>query len=471
MTAFTIPFLNIEVKWYAIMIVIGMVAALLSAGLLFKRRGMTSDTVIDFAILVLPLGILGARFYYIIFSSHSAWFWALFKFWEGIHWLGIIVGLIGGFALACLAVKLNPLRVLRILPAKEGQKNAPEGAKDFVIMLVVGLATLLFGAHLFWLIFNDPDESLYNLFNLRMGGLAIYGGVIMGVVALLIVCRVKRFTFRQVLQVLDCAAVAVIIGQAIGRWGNFFNQEAYGQRITDAAWQWFPFAVKISAANSVDGAAGWFHATFFYESMLNIFGFFVLLYMGYKNKNKPGINMCGYFVWYGTVRAFIEGLRTDSLFTAGGTGTFRVSQLLSMGLIAFGVITGFIISFKDCNQRQRLLGYVLSATIALCALVWTVGQLFENALTVAGVLSVGYLVAGVALVAFSYLTPSRISRFAGAATLTVGVLYLCLAGAPVWCLAFLAVPAVVLVLALTFKGECVPCALTDTSYEEVACKE
>ena len=304
-----------------------------------------------------------------------------------------------------------------------------------------------------------------------MGGLAIYGGVIMGVVALLIVCRVKKFTFRQVLQVLDCAAVAVIIGQAIGRWGNFFNQEAYGQRITDSAWQWFPFAVKISAANSVDGAAGWFHATFFYESMLNLLGFGVLLFAGYKNKNKPGINTCGYFVWYGTVRAFIEGLRTDSLFTAGGQGTFRGSQLLSMGLIALGVVGGFIVCLKDCNQRQKLLGCILSAVIVLCALVWTVSQFLASPLSVAQVLSVGYLVAGASILVFSYLEPSRVGRFASAATLAVGVLYLCLAGAPVWCLAFLAAPFAVLVLALLYKGEKIPCALLDTLAEEPSAAE
>ena len=145
---------------------------------------------------------------------------------------------------------------------------------------------------------------------------------------------------------MDAIAPALILGQAIGRWGNFFNQEAYGQQITDAALQFFPYGVFI------DSQQKWFQATFFYEFALNLIGFFVLFYLSNRYyKQKPGLIVCGYFVWYGLTRAVVEPLRSDSLYM----GTFRVSQLLSFLLIAAGCILALMILWEKLSPlRARL---------------------------------------------------------------------------------------------------------------------
>ena len=128
----------------------------------------------------------------------------------------------------------------------------------------------------------------------------------------------------------DLAFSLFLLGQAIGRWGNFFNQEAYGNPVTDPNLQWFPYAVYIDAAN------GYYQATFFYESMWNIIGFALLqwLYAG-KRKSFDGFVLYGYFIWYGMGRMFIEGLRSDSLWLV--PDVIRVSQLLSAILLFFGL--------------------------------------------------------------------------------------------------------------------------------------
>ena len=126
------------------------------------------------------------------------------------------------------------------------------------------------------------------------------------------------------MKLLDLAAPAVILGQGIGRWGNFFNGEAYGGLITDPKWCFFPYGVLV------DG--NWYQATFFYESMWDFLGFLVL-HLARKKMRADGDLLFLYFVFYGVGRAFIEGLRSDSLWW----GPFRVSQVLSMALAAAGL--------------------------------------------------------------------------------------------------------------------------------------
>jgi phosphatidylglycerol:prolipoprotein diacylglycerol transferase len=114
----------------------------------------------------------------------------------------------------------------------------------------------------------------------------------------------------------------------LGRWGNFFNQEAFGPLVTDPSLQWFPYAVYI------DAESAWHMATFFYESMWNLVGL-IIVTMLYLRTNKDGIATSFYLIYYGIGRAFIEGLRTDSLYF-GNTG-IRVSQLLSLILVMVGI--------------------------------------------------------------------------------------------------------------------------------------
>ena len=165
---------------------------------------------------------------------------------------------------------------------------------------------------------SDPLSALY----FWQGGLAIYGAVIGGFLGLWALSRRNRLPF---LTLLDIAAPLVILGQAIGRWGNYFNGEAYGALITDPAWQFFPVAVFA------DGA--WRQATFFYESCWNLAGF-LFLWLYRKRAKRPGDVFWRYLLWYGAGRAVIEGLRSDSLMW----GPVRVSQALSAALVLVALI-------------------------------------------------------------------------------------------------------------------------------------
>lgn len=166
----------------------------------------------------------------------------------------------------------------------------------------------------------DPLSALY----FWQGGLAIYGAVIGGFLGLWALSRRRRI---PLLTLLDIAAPVVILGQAIGRWGNFFNGEAYGSPVTNPAWQFFPAAVYA------DGA--WRLATFFYESCWDLAGF-VFLWLYRRRQKQPGDIFWRYLLWYGAGRMVIEGLRSDSLML----GPVRVSQLLSavLALAALGVL-------------------------------------------------------------------------------------------------------------------------------------
>lgn len=171
-------------------------------------------------------------------------------------------------------------------------------------------------ARLYYVVFQWPYYAAHPVSILYFweGGLAIYGAVIGGALGLYLLSRHSRIPY---LTLLDIAAPVVLLGQAIGRWGNFFNGEAYGYAVTNPAWQFFPIAVQI------DGQ--WHLATFFLESCWNLLGFLVL--WRYRLRvNTPGHVVSLYLLWYGAGRLVIEGLRTDSLML----GPIRVSQLLSL---------------------------------------------------------------------------------------------------------------------------------------------
>lgn len=197
-TAFTL--FGIEIKWYAIMIVTGMLLGMLVSARLMSRRGEKGDIVIDFAIVVLPLAIIGARLYYMIFAPQEAdrrSFWALFEFWNGLNWWGILVGLVLAFLVALLCVKINPLKFCRIQKPKEGDKLLPKGRKDWTVLTLVTVLLGLFLARICWLLADDPQGYIYRLFNIRGGGLAIYGGVILGAAGVIIVCVAKKIQLEK----------------------------------------------------------------------------------------------------------------------------------------------------------------------------------------------------------------------------------------------------------------------------------
>ena len=231
-----------ELRWYGVLIALGVLGAVVVAQRRERRLGLPKDTALDLALVGVPAAIVGARAYYVLFS------------WE------------------------------------------------------------YYAAH--------PGDIL----NVRQGGLAIYGGVLGGVLAGWIYCRVKKIPFPACL---DLAAPALALGQAVGRWGNFLNQEAYGRAVTDPGLQFFPLAVFIEGS-------GWHWATFFFESLwCALIVVFLLVAERRGFFRRRGDTFGAYLFLYALERTLVEGLRTDSLYL----GPLRVSQVLSLaGLLAISIL-------------------------------------------------------------------------------------------------------------------------------------
>ena len=197
-------------------------------------------------------------------------------------------------------------------------------------LLLWVLIPAILGARLYYVIFSwdyyskNPSEIIM----IRNGGLAIYGGLLTAFLITYTYSKKKNIPF---LTILDIFAPGIALGQAIGRWGNFINKEAYG-RATDLPW-----------AIIIDGQK--VHPTFLYESLGDFVIFLVLYNLCKKNRNEKGTIISLYFIIYGILRFFVEGLRTDSLYFLG----MRVSQLVSLALVAIGVI--ICIKNKKINSK------------------------------------------------------------------------------------------------------------------------
>ena len=206
-------------------------------------------------------------------------------------------------------------------------------AKDTTIDLaLVGVPAALVGARLYYVAFSWDfyKDDLWKILSVREGGMAIYGGVLAALLAGWIFSRVRKVPFASLA---DLAAPSLALGQAVGRWGNFVNQEAYGYAVTDPALCRFPIAVFIEA----DGR--WHLATFFYESAWCFLIVAFILLMERKGRlRRPGDAFLWYLLLYGAERAVVEGLRTDSLML----GPVRVSQLLA-ALLALGALAALLL--------------------------------------------------------------------------------------------------------------------------------
>ena len=223
---------SIEVRWYGIIMVTGIILAFLYAYYRSKQEGVIFDDLLDYAIFTVLSGIVGARLYYVITSGQKYSFGEIFAIWNG--------------------------------------------------------------------------------------GIAIYGAIIGGAASLLCVSLYKKIKWQKVF---DMVCPGVMIGQIVGRWGNFFNGEAYGE---SPAADSFLYFMRMELRH-----AGWSNSyicqpTFLYESLWNLLGF-VIINALYKKKKFDGQVFLMYITWYGFGRMFIEGLRTDSLMV----GTFRISQVVA----------------------------------------------------------------------------------------------------------------------------------------------
>lgn len=231
----------LEIRWYAICILLGLVLGVYLATKEAPRKKILQDDILDFILLAFPLSIIGARIYYVAFS------WSEYK------------------------------------------------------------------------------DNLLSVFAIWNGGIAIYGGLITGA---LVLYFFTRYRFINTLDFLDVVAPSVMIAQAIGRWGNFFNQEAYGKAV--ASLDYLPAFIRDQMY--IDGA--YRQPTFLFESLWNLLGFGLICVLRRRpNLLKQGEITAFYLIWYGFGRLLIEGLRTDSLMFFG----IRVSQWLSGLLILIGI--------------------------------------------------------------------------------------------------------------------------------------
>lgn len=257
-TAFEI--FGIDIYWYAIIIVSGIIVAMWLSAREAERVGLKEDDVSDFMLAGLPIAFIGARLYYVLFN---------------------------------------------------------------------------FEPYL-----NDPIQ----IFNLRSGGLAIYGGLIAGGLWLLFFCQRN---FIPTWRFLDIAAPSVLIAQAIGRWGNFVNQEAYGPITTRSFLE--NLYIPDFIINNVYIEGAYRQPTFLYESVWSILGFILLLLLRRKKGLfKEGEVALSYVIWYSFGRFFIEGLRTDSLYLFS---SIRISQLLS--LVLFLASWAFLLWRRQRNAQLK----------------------------------------------------------------------------------------------------------------------
>lgn len=207
---------------------------------------------------------------------------------------------------------------------------------DLVIFAVVlGIV----GARLFSVTF-EPNLDITDFFKFRNGGMSIVGALIGGLIGVGLYSLIKKTNFFQVTDVL---APLVLLAQAIGRWGNFFNGEVYGKVVTNTSLQWFPFAVNIGGT--------WHHALFFYESVLDLLGFVLLLFLFIKFRKKKGIATGSYLIYYGAIRFCLEPLRDNEFILR--LGSVAISRLMSGLMVVAGLAIILIIVIKDKKQSRN----------------------------------------------------------------------------------------------------------------------
>lgn len=271
------------VYWYGVIIAAGFLLAVMYCSRQAPRFGIRQDDIIDMLFFAVPLSIIGARVYYIIFYP-------------------------------------------------ELYRRA-DGSWDFGAMVRI------------W-----------------DGGLAIYGGVIMAVITLLVFCKVRKIKF---LAFADLGSYGMLIGQMVGRWGNFVNIEAHGGP-TDLPW-------RMGIYQYVDGTRQYMevHPTFLYESLWNLAGLLLLIWVGKKHRKFDGQIFLGYFAWYGVGRGFIEGLRTDSLYFLNTP--IRVSQVFGFATAAVAIIL-LVILLTRKHDPAKLWVNQMKAHPRLVALVYPEGD-------------------------------------------------------------------------------------------------
>lgn len=200
----------------------------------------------------------------------------------------------------------------------------------------------IIGARIYFVIFNFNyySHNLIEIFKIWEGGLAIHGAIIFGLIFIIYYCNKYH---QNVWKILDIAVIGLIIGQIIGRWGNFFNQEAYGPVTTLSFLKTIHLPNFIIEGMKINNE--YHHPTFLYESIWNFIGLIIILIIRKNNKIRVGRTLSIYLIWYGIGRFFIESLRQDSLMF----GNLKVAQLVSLIMIITGII---ILICKTINKKS-----------------------------------------------------------------------------------------------------------------------
>jgi len=247
-----------------------------------------------------------------------------------IYWYSItmFLGVIVGIIVAYIEIKRKKINL-----------------SNFSDMAFYAILFGFLGARLYYVLFN-LDFYLSNpieIIKVWNGGLAIHGGIIGAVIAIYVYCKKNKLAF---IEMLDICAPAIVIGQVIGRWGNFFNSEAHGGIVTKSFLESMHLPDFIINGMYING--NYYHPTFLYESILNLICFIVLMFLR-KNKDiKIGVMTGIYLIWYGIVRIFIESLRTDSLML----GSIKMAQLIGLPMIIIGIILIIVSGNKDRYNKE-----------------------------------------------------------------------------------------------------------------------
>lgn len=255
-----------------------------------------------------------------------------------------MLNLVNGFTIFGLNIKFygilmaTAMLVGVLLACKIAKKRGLTADNIYMLALFI-LPLAVLGARLVFVLGADRAYTFLEVFKIWEGGMSIYGGILGGALGVLLYCIVYKKNFFDVA---DIACVSLILGQAIGRWGNFFNQEVYGHLVTDPSWQWFPFAVLLDNGQ-------WHYALFFYEFLINLAIFGVLMVI-FKKTNKKGLVTSVYLISYGTIRFILEPLRMAeyNLMLFG----LKLSSLISVLSILAGIVILVLIYTKSKWGRK-----------------------------------------------------------------------------------------------------------------------
>ncbi len=264
-----------------------------------------------------------------VISSPEPIAFTLFGF--PIYWYGIIMAaaifisaLVGNF----LFNKINP-----------------DLKKDIIISIAPVLIICgIIGARLYFCLLNGDYYFTHPLeiFDIREGGLSIHGALILGIFGLLVAAFKNKI---PPLKILDSLACSVLLGQSVGRWGNYFNSEAFGLPVAGQNWGLF-IPESLRPVNFSDFSL--FHPTFLYESVLDLAGFFVLLFViGKFGKKYTGLTFCLYLILYALIRLIVEQIRVDSAFNIG---TIPIAQVISFVMLLGGIV-GVLFIVKKASLR------------------------------------------------------------------------------------------------------------------------